>query len=612
MTVIERLRDKANSLPACPGVYIMKNAEGEVIYVGKSKKLKNRVTSYFVGTPSGYKTAKMVSSVRDFDYIVCDTEIEALSLENVLIKKYSPKYNIKLKDAKSYPYIKVSRDEYPRFSVTRERKSDKSRYYGPYRGASDAYTALETVLKIFGLPTCKRVFPRDIGKDRPCIYRDMGRCIAPCAGGVDREEYLRLVRCAEWVLDGNVKGTVESLTAQMELASENMEFERAIMLRDSIRAIERLSEKQKVVADAKVNRDVFAIYTSPLESVLAVLTVRDGLLVKKNEFILSLAELTSGEDALSLIADYYDTGGGIPREVMLDFELSEEDVQLLSEYLSLLASRKVAVRIPSRGEGRALCDMALENAKEAARQHRLDVDREDKNIVRLSELLGLSEAPKRIEAYDISNIGDESITASMVVWQDGKMKKSDYRSFTIKTTKGRDDYASMREVLSRRLAHIGDGSPSLGERPDVILLDGGIGHVHAVREILEEMELQIPLFGMVKDEFHKTRAITDGDSEISIAREMGVYTIVYNIQEEAHRFAVKHTMAKKSKSLTRSTLENIEGIGPAKAKALLSSMPLGKIKTASVKELSAIKGISAKDAENIRAYFDTAKQKGKK
>ena len=612
MTVIERLRDKANSLPACPGVYIMKNAEGEVIYVGKSKKLKNRVTSYFVGTPSGYKTAKMVSSVRDFDYIVCDTEIEALSLENVLIKKYSPKYNIKLKDAKSYPYIKVSRDEYPRFSVTRERKSDKSRYYGPYRGASDAYTALETVLKIFGLPTCKRVFPRDIGKDRPCIYRDMGRCIAPCAGGVDREEYLRLVRCAEWVLDGNVKGTVESLTAQMELASENMEFERAIMLRDSIRAIERLSEKQKVVADAKVNRDVFAIYTSPLESVLAVLTVRDGLLVKKNEFILSLAELTRGEDALSLIADYYDTGGGIPREIMLDFELSEEDVQLLSEYLSLLASRKVAVRIPSRGEGRALCDMALENAKEAARQHRLDVDREDKNIVRLSELLGLSEVPKRIEAYDISNIGDESITASMVVWQDGKMKKSDYRSFTIKTTKGRDDYASMREVLSRRLAHIGDGSPSLGERPDVILLDGGIGHVHAVREILEEMELQIPLFGMVKDEFHKTRAITDGDSEISIAREMGVYTIVYNIQEEAHRFAVKHTMTKKSKSLTRSTLENIEGIGPAKAKALLSSMPLGKIKTASVKELSAIKGISAKDAENIRAYFDTAKQKGKK
>ncbi len=609
MTVIERLRDKANSLPATPGVYIMKNADGEVIYVGKSKKLKNRVTSYFVGTPSGYKTAKMVSQVRDFDYIVCDTEIEALSLENTLIKKHSPKYNIKLKDAKSYPYIRVSRDEYPRFSVTRERKSDKSRYYGPYRGASDAYTALETVLKIFGLPTCKRVFPKDIGRERPCIYRDMGRCIAPCAGGVDREEYLRLVRCAEWVLDGNVKGTVESLTMEMEKASENMEFERAIMLRDSIRAIERLSEKQKVVADGKVNRDVFALYTSEVESVLAVLSIRDGSLVKKNEFVLSLSELTRGEDALSLIADYYDTGGGIPREIMLDFELEEEDIELLSEYLSLLGGRKVAVRIPSRGDGRALCDMALENAKEVARQHRLDAEREDKNIARLAELLGLSEVPKRIEAYDISNIGDESITASMVVWAMGKMKKSDYRSFTIKTTNGRDDYGSMREVLSRRLAHIGDGSPSLGERPDLILLDGGVGQVHAVAEVLSEMELDIPLFGMVKDDFHKTRAITDGQQEISIAREMGVYTIVYNIQEEAHRFAVKHTMAKKTKSLTRSTLENIEGIGPTKAKALLASMPLGRIKTASVKELAAIKGISGKDAENIRAYFDRAKKK---
>lgn len=609
MTVIERLRDKANSLPACPGVYIMKNADGEIIYVGKSKKLKNRVTSYFVGTPSAYKTAKMVSQVRDFDYIVCDTEIEALSLENTLIKKHSPKYNIKLKDAKSYPYIRVSRDEYPRFSVTRERTGDKSRFYGPYRGASDAYTALETVLKIFGLPTCKRVFPRDIGRERPCIYRDMGRCIAPCAGGVDREEYLRLVRCAEWVLDGNVKGTIESLTMEMEKASESMEFERAIMLRDSIRAIGRLSEKQKVVADVKVNRDVFALYTSEVEGVLAVLSIRDGALVKKNEFVLSLTELTSGEDALSLIADYYDTGGGIPREIMLDFDLSAEDIDLLSEYLSLLGGRKVTVRIPSRGDGRALCDMALENAKEVARQHRLDAEREDKSITRLAELLGLSEVPKRIEAYDISNIGDESITASMVVWTSGKMKKSDYRSFTIKTTAGRDDYASMREVLSRRLAHIGDGSPSLGERPDLILLDGGVGQVHAVAEVLSQMELDIPLFGMVKDDFHKTRAITDGQQEISIAREMGVYTIIYNIQEEAHRFAVKHTMGKKTKSLTRSTLENIEGIGPAKARALLASMPLGRIKTASVKELAAIKGISTRDAENIRAYFDSAKKK---
>ncbi len=610
MTILERLREKANSLPTSPGVYIMKDADGKIIYVGKSKKLKNRVTSYFVGTHTSYKTARMVSLVRDFDYIVCDTEIEALSLENTLIKKHSPRYNIKLKDAKSYPYIRVSREEYPRFSVTRERKKDRSRYYGPYRGASDAYTALETVLKIFGLPTCKRVFPRDIGKERPCIYKDMGRCAAPCVGGIDREEYSRLVRCAEWVLDGNVRETVDNLSREMEAASEAMEFERAIMLRDSIRAIERLREKQKVVADVKVNRDVFALYTSDTESVLSVLAIRDGALVKKNEFVLSLAELTSPEDAVSLIADYYDRGGSVPKEVMLDFELSREDLELLSEYLGIVAERKVIVRVPERGDGRALCDMALENAKEAARQHRLQGEREDKNIRRLCELLGLAEMPHRIEAYDISNFGNDSITASMVVWQGGKMKKSDYRSFTIKTTAGADDYRSMREALSRRLAHIGDGSPSLGERPDIILLDGGVGHVHTVREVLAEMELDIPLYGMVKDDFHKTRAITDGEEEISIAREMGVYAIVYNIQEEAHRFALRHTTAQKTKSLTRSSLERIDGIGPAKAKALLAAMPLAKIKIASIKELSAIKGISVKDAEHIRAYFDSAKKKG--
>jgi len=609
VTVIERLREKANSLPASAGVYIMKDAEGKIIYVGKSKRLKNRVSSYFVGTHTSYKTARMVSLVRDFDFIVCDTEIEALSLENTLIKKHSPRYNIKLKDAKSYPYIRVSREEFPRFSVTRERKSDKSRYYGPYRGASDAYSALETVLKIFGLPTCKRVFPRDIGKERPCIYRDMGRCIAPCTGEVDREEYSRLVKCAEWVLDGNVRDTLESLNREMEAASEAMEFERAIVIRDSIRAIGRLREKQKVVADAKVNRDVFALYSSETESVLSVLTVRDGALVKKNEFVLSLSELTSPEDAVSLIADYYDRGGSVPREIMLDFGLSDEDLELLAEYLGLLAERRVVVRVPERGEGRALCDMALENAKEAAHQHRLEGEREDKNIRRLCELLGITEIPGRIEAYDISNFGNDCITASMVVWQGGKMKKSDYRSFTIKTTAGADDYGSMREALSRRLAHIGDGSASLGERPDIILLDGGVGHVHTVKELLSEMELDIPTYGMVKDDFHKTRAITDGEEEISIAREMGVYAIIYNIQEEAHRFALRHTTAQKTKSLTRSSLEQIDGIGPAKAKALLSSMPLARIKTSGVEELSAVKGISRKDAERIVAYFARAREK---
>ena len=603
MDTLERLRDKANSLPLSPGVYIMKNVTGDVIYVGKSKKLKNRVTTYFTGNNHTYKTAKMVSLVDDFDYIICKTEIEALTLENVLIKKHSPKYNIKLKDAKSYPYIKVTNEEFPKLFVTRERKSDRAKYYGPYQGSASAHAALDAVMKIFTLATCKRSFPRDIGKERPCIYKDMGRCIAPCTGKVDGVQYRSLVRCAESVLDGNVKKTRDMLSDEMLAASDAMEFERAAVLRDSIQALERLSEKQKVVADAKVNRDVFSLYTSETEGVLAMLSVRDGALVNKNEFILSLAELTSPEDAVSLIVDYYDTSASPPREVMLDFPITDEDRELLSEYLSLNTKYKVSVRIPERGDGRALCDMARKNAEESARQYRLEGEREDKNLRRLSELLGLPELPRRIEAYDISNIGNENITASMVVYEDGKLKKNDYRIFTIKTTAGADDYASMREVMERRLAHIGDGTASLGTAPELILLDGGATHVGTVKPILERLEMAIPVFGMVKDDFHKTRAITDGEREISIALEAGVYAFVYRLQEEAHRFAVKSSQGAKIKSMTTSTLERINGIGAKKAKLLLSSMPLAKIKTATKNELSAIRGISERDAENIYNYY---------
>ena len=608
MTSLERLRDKANSLPQRPGVYIMKSSDGTVIYVGKSKKLKNRVTSYFSGKPNSYKTAKMVSLVADFDYIVCKTEIEALTLENVLIKKHSPKYNIKLKDAKSYPYIKVTNEEYPKLFVTRERRGDKARYFGPYQSAKAAHTALDTVMRIFTLATCRRSFPKDINRERPCIYRDIGRCVAPCTGKVTSAEYRALVKCAEFVLDGNIKETKEMLTADMNEASFNMEFERAAVIRDSIYALDKLSEKQKVVADVKVNRDVFAIYTSETEGVLAMLSIRGGALVNKNEFILSASELTSPDDAISLIAEYYDTSGSVPREVMLDFALTEEDTELLSEYLSLSSKYKVNVRIPERGGGRALCDMALENAKEMARQYRLEGQREDKNLKKLTELLGLSEAPRRIEAYDISNIGDENITAAMIVYENGKFKKKDYRTFNVKTTLGRDDYGSMREVLGRRISHIGDGSESLGEAPDLILLDGGDAHVAVVQALMEERGVEISLFGMVKDEYHKTRALTDGVREISIAKETGVYTFIYNIQEEVHRFAIKNTTNAKIKTLTQSSLEKIKGIGPKKAKLLLSSMPLAKIRTASKAELCEIKGISETDAENIYEYYKSKRR----
>ena len=610
MSGIQRLRDKANSLPAVPGVYIMKDADGNIIYVGKSKKLKNRVTTYFTGNNHTLKTAKMVSHVADFDYIVCKTEIEALTLENVLIKRHMPKYNIRLKDSKSYPYIKVTNEEYPKLIVTRERGSDRAKYYGPYQGASSAYGAIDAVVKIFALPTCKRSFPKDIGKDRPCIYRDMGRCIAPCAGNVTPEEYRERIRSAERVLDGNTAEAREILRADMERAADMLEFERAAAIRDQILALDKLSEKQKVVADVKVNRDVFALCFTDGVGAMSMLSIRGGALVNKNVFLLSAADPVTSDEAVSLIASHYDGTGSIPREIMLGFDATEEDISLLSEYLTLLAGRKVAVRVPERGDGRALCDMAEKNAAESARQYRLEGEREDKNIRRLAELLGLHEPPKRIEAYDISNIGNENIVASMVVWAEGRLKKADYRLFSIKTTNGADDYGSMREALTRRLSHIGDGTQSLGNMPDLLLVDGGDAHVGVAKGVLSALSLEIPVFGMVKDDFHKTRALTDGKNEISIAKEFDMYAFIYNLQEEAHRFAIKNSQKGKIKTMTHSSLEKIEGIGPAKAKALLAAMPLGKIRTASVEELCAVKGVGKADAERIYKYFE--EKRGKK
>lgn len=606
MTRLLRLRDKANSLPATPGVYIMKSREGTVLYVGKSKALKHRVGSYFTGTGHSTKTARLVSLIDDFDYILCDTEIEALALENVLIKKHTPKYNIKLKDAKSYPYIKVSAGEYPVLSVTRERRADRAHYYGPYAGTSQAYTALDTVKKIFSLPTCKRRFPADIGKERPCIYLDMGRCLGLCRGTVSAEEYRAAVRMAQDVLDGHIRPTVQALRADMLSAAEAMEFERAAALRDSITSLERLLEKQKVVADVKVHRDVFALYSSETEGVLSMLSVRDGAVVHKNEFILSAASLADAEDAMQLIADYYDTQSSIPPQVLLDFPLTEEDLSLLSEYLTLLAGHKVSVRTPERGDGRRLCDLAQENAAEAARQYRLENEREDKHVRRLAELLALPERPTRIECYDISNIGREAIVGAMIVYEGGRYKKSDYRLFSVRTADGPDDYASMREVLRRRLSHVGDGSPSLGTAPDLILLDGGDAHVRVGAEVLRELSLDIPLFGMVKDDFHKTRAITDGEREISIAQEQSVYTFIYKLQEEVHRFAITSSQKEKRRTIKHSTLERIEGIGPAKARRLLAAMPLGELRRADEATLAAIRGISEADAKAIYAYFHKA------
>jgi len=604
------LREKAATLPLSPGVYLMKDREGAVIYVGKSRKLKNRVTSYFVGNDHSVKTARMVSRVADFDYILCDGEMEALTLENVLIKRYAPKYNVKLKDAKSYPYIKISRGDYPTLTVTRERKDDKGRYFGPYQSSATAHDALEAVKRVFSLPTCRRSFPEEIGRERPCIYDQMGRCVAPCRNGITAEEYRALVKCAGWVLEGNVADTERELTDAMTSAAEREEFEIAAKYRDRIAALHRLSDRQKVVSDASVSRDVFALWEDDLSGVFAVLNVRGGKLLNKNEYLFSAGEIAEGNDVTGLLLRYYSEIGDYPREVLTDFPLDPEDCAVLSELFSREAGHAVTVRTPKRGELRDLCDMAQANARQRADRYRAESAREEGTLVSLASLLGLEVLPERIEAYDISNLGSEHITASMAVFVNGKPKRSDYRTFKIRTTDGVDDYGAMREALTRRLAHVGDGSPSLGELPDLILVDGGVGHARAgLAALAEAGRTGIPLFGMVKDEFHKTRAMTDGESEISFAKRREVYVLIYRIQEEAHRIAVSSVMRAKSKTLTRSSLEKIPGIGPAKAKRLLSAFgSLRALAAAGKDEIAAVRGISKRDAEAVENHFAKPKQ----
>lgn len=600
---ILKLRRKAAALPLCPGVYLMKDVSGTVIYVGKSRHLKNRVSSYFVETDHGIKTARMVSKVDDFDYILCDTEMEALTLENVLIKQYSPRYNIKLKDAKSYPYIRITAGAWPRIEVSRTRREDGASYFGPYRSAATAYAAAETVSAIFALPLCHRVFPRDIGRERPCLYRQMGRCCAPCVPDITEADYRALIASARKIFTGNTKEAEAELRRRMYEASDAEQFELAAHFRNSLDALSQLSEKQKVVTSEQDERDVFAFFETETVGVLAVLQIRCGRLMYKNEYVFSAAELTEGGDIAALIADYYSETEP-PREILLDRELDEESLGTLSDWLSQKANRRVAVRTPKRGDLKKLCDMATENARHRAESRRETDAKAVRTLAKLASVLGLEVLPERIEAYDISNLGDEFITCSMVVYENGEPKRPDYRTFRIKTTDGADDYGAMREALTRRLAHIGDGTASLGQAPDLILLDGGVGHVHTVRPLAEAQTPPIPVFGMVKDDFHKTRCLTDGEHDISIANEQSLFVFIYGIQEEVHRVAVRGMMGAKRKTLKHSSLEKIPGIGPRKAAALLKAFgTLTALRQADAEALARVRGITSTDALQVYAYY---------
>lgn len=604
----EELRKKANSLPLSPGVYIMKNSDGKIVYIGKSKALKNRVSQYFADTEKEPKTAAMVASVRDFEYMLTDTEMEALALENKLIKLHMPKYNILLKDGKNYPYIKVTMDEpYPRVMMVRKRSDDKAKYFGPYSSSALAAKVIKTVNRTFRLPTCTRRFPRDIGKERPCIYSQIGQCCAVCSGHVSENEYRDTFQDILRFLRGNFNEVKQSLEEKMYFASENMAYEAAALYRDRIRSLSLLWEHQKIVGAPGDEYDVIALHSHELSSCLAIYYVRDGAVIDSDNFVFSGEKLVDGESLTSFLCGVYQRRDYIPRTLYVGLSLEEEERELLGEYLSNYSGgHKVRVLRPIRGEHRKLCEMVEDNARIHAMTYNAQAERDSETLVRLAELLGLEVVPERIESIDISNYGSDNITAGLISVENGKFNKKGYRLFKIKGVTGRpDDYASMREALQRRLEHREENP-----LPDLFLLDGGRGHVHTVKQLFREMNIDIPVFGMVKDEFHKTRALVDEEAEISIAKEHSVFVFIYKIQEEVHRFSIRSMKNAKSKTLTHSSLEKIAGIGPRKAAALMAHFKtVKKISEAGEDELAAVKGISQSDAHTVHQFFRDKQEK---
>ncbi len=603
-SILDTLREKANRLPLSPGVYIMYNASGKVIYVGKSKALKNRVSQYFSDTEKDVKTAKMVSDVREFEFMLTDTEIEALTLENKLIKLYKPKYNILLKDNKSYPYIKVTvNEQYPQVLFTRKRLADGAKYFGPYSGAGKAVSIIKTAQRAFMLPQCKLEFPRDIGKSRPCIYAQIGQCCAPCTGNVSEKEYKERFSDVVSFLRGSYGDVKRSLTSQMMFASDNLMFETAALLRDRIKTLEALWQKQKILTSPDAEYDIISLYKDEKCSCLALYYVRAGAVMDSDNFVFSAEKIVDNNEILAFLCDMYSHREYIPSTVVSKIDFSAEELQIFSEYMEKTKGARVKIRTPQRGELKELCEMVESNAALHARQYLADAEKDSEVLIKLAQMLSLEVVPEHIESIDISNYGDENITAGIISVKKAKFDKKGYRTYKIRTTDIQDDYKSMCEALERRISHADEQ-----KLPDLFLLDGGKGHVSVVKDLFCRLGVDVPVFGMVKDEFHKTRTLTDGENDISIAKEQSVFMLIYKIQEEVHRFTVSTMQKAKSKKLTRSSLENIDGIGKKKAAVLLAHFKtIASLKKAEADEISAVKGISVKDAENIRKYFDSHK-----
>ncbi len=592
------IKETLKNLPDSPGVYIMRDQDNEVIYVGKAKVLKNRVRSYFRKMKDrDVKTATLVSNVQSLEYIVTHTEEEALILENTLIKKYRPKYNILLKDDKTYPHIRISvQEDYPRIEIVRKIQKDGARYFGTYVNVGAVRESMELIRRLFPIRTCKRSISPD-KKQRPCLYYHIGLCSAPCSGNISKQDYNRMVQNACAFLDGRQDEVIKKLEDEMKGYAEELKFEKAAAIRDRLKSVSELLKKQVVYSTKAEERDVIGLFFDDWNCAASVLSIRSGRLVGKRSFVLEgMGASTRGAVMDSFVLQYYDANPEIPREIALQYEPESTDV--LAEILSKKRGGKVSILVPQRGVKAELVDMAEQNAREELELFRNAVlirnAQSQEVLTKLKSVLRLDKIPEVIEAYDISNTGDTEIVASMVVFRNARAERSLYRRFKMKVITGQNDYGSMQETLMRRFMRYLDGSEddAFGTLPDLLLVDGGAAHVSAAREVLADLGIEVPVWGMAKDDRHRSHRLVNGQTGIDLGQDHEILRFIASVQNEAHRYALEYNRNLRRKRHRQSVLDQIPGIGEARKKALLRAFgSVKKIREASLEEISAVKGI---------------------
>ena len=617
---ISDIKEELKKLPAKPGVYLMHDKSDAIIYVGKAISLKNRVRQYFqAGRRVSPKIERMISQIDHFEYIITDSEVEALVLENNLIKEHEPKYNTMLKDDKTYPYIKATvYEDFPRLIYSRQPKKDKCKYFGPFTNVTAARDTLEFAHKIYRIRTCRRVLPRDIGKERPCLNYHIGKCNAPCQGYISKEEYNKNFNKALKLIEGDYKQVIEYLEEKMYEASEKMEYEQAAVCRDLIESVKKMSVKQKINDFGGMDRDVVALARTNEEAVVQVFFIREGKLIGRDHFHLKGSYGEKENDMLqAFIKQFYAGTPFIPREVMVEYEVTESE--LIEKWLSEKRGGKVSIIVPKKGQKERLVELAHKNAAMVLTKDMEKIKREEERTTgamkQISGWLGLEDV-SRVESYDISNISGFLSVGSMVVFDDGKPKKSEYRKFRIKTVEGPNDYASMYEVLKRRFSHglmeieqlneknLSNEFGSFTKFPDLIMMDGGVGQVHIAMQVLSELDIDIPVCGMVKDDNHRTRGLFFDEHEIPIDTNSEGFRLMTRIQDEVHRFAIEYHRSLRSKEQVKSILDDIPGIGEKRRKALMKHFAsIEAIKNAAIDELARAESMNEKAAASVYKFF---------